>query len=67
MAACDVLEVKIPAEGIHGGCVRSPKICDRSHISHATQCRPHIQRHADEWSGGIQKGYAPGGGSAARI
>jgi hypothetical protein len=30
-AARDVLSVKIPAEGSHGICIKSPKICVLSH------------------------------------
>jgi hypothetical protein len=46
----DVLGRKIPAEGSPGGCVRSPKICDRSYTPHAAQCRPCPQSHAGAWS-----------------
>jgi hypothetical protein len=56
MAVRDVLEVKIPAEGSQGVCVRSPPICVLSYTPPAVQCGSDLPSHASAWSGGIQNG-----------
>jgi hypothetical protein len=40
MATRAMGEVTIAAVGSHGGCLRSPKICDRAHTPHAASYRP---------------------------
>jgi hypothetical protein len=59
MATRAMVEVTISVEGSHGGCVRSPKICNRYHTSHTAQCRASNQSHAGAWSGGRHEGTRP--------
>jgi hypothetical protein len=62
-----VLDVKIPAEGSHGACCRSPQICDCAHIPHAAQCRPLADTPGPPWAGGGQAGpFLPLGPSPIR-
>ena len=48
--------MRIPAEGSHGVCIRSPEICDRAHTPHAAQCRHMADTPGPPWAGRGQTG-----------